>query len=108
MWTTTRPRPGMHHAFPSFKADFHVPPTGAGSFSSIRVPFSDFSVDWSEYTGSCSTRDPTGTQHVCCSAAHPEVCPQATHLSSVRSLSVWAEGVEGDFDLEIQSIGAGP
>ena len=52
--------------------------------------------------------DPTGTQHVCCSAAHPEGCPQATHLSSVRSLSVWAEGVEGDFDLEIQSIGAGP
>ena len=99
-----------HHSSPSFKADFHFPAGAAtnGGWTNVRVPFNTFSVDWSEYTGSCSTRDPTGTQHVCCSAAHPEVCPQATHLSSVRSLSVWAEGVEGDFDLEIQSIGAGP
>lgn len=101
----TRPRPGMHHAPPSFKAGFEV---AAGSkFQTVRVPFSSFSVDWSEFTGRCDTKDPTGEQHVCCSAANREVCPTAQHLSAITSLEVWAEGVEGDFELEIKNIAAG-
>lgn len=103
---TTRPRPGMHHAAPSFKADFTVP---AGStFSTIKVPFSNFSVDWSEYTGECDTKDPTGEQHVCCSSEHPEVCPKDYHLSQLTGFQIWAEGKEGDFDIELKQISAGP
>ena len=101
----TRPRPGMHHAGPSFKASFEALPGGT---TRVRVPFSDFSVDWSEFTGRCDTKDPTGEQHVCCSAAHPEVCPTAQHLSSITSLEVWAEGIEGQFQLDLQQISAGP
>ena len=104
----TRPRPGMHHGPPSMKADFVVPPTEGDDFATVKVPFNKFSVDWSDYTGECDTKDPTGEQHVCCSAANPEVCPTAQHLATVTSLGVWAEGVEGDFHIEIQSIGAGP
>ena len=45
---------------------FMVP--AGDSFSTIKVPLSSFSVDWSDYTGECTTKDPTGEQHVCCSA----------------------------------------
>lgn len=103
----TRPRPGrgVHHAPPSFKAPFRVP---AGSeYSIVRVPFSSFSVDWSEYTGACDTKDPTGEQHTCCGPAHPEVCPTAAHLAAITSLELWAEGVEGQFALDVKSIAAG-
>ena len=104
----TRPRPGMHHGPPSFKADFTLPASAASDFATVKIPFSDFSVDWSDYTGECDTKDPTGEQHVCCSDAHPEVCPQAQHLATIQSIEVWAEGVEGEFGLEIKSIAAGP
>ena len=104
----TRPRPGMHHGPPSFKADFALPASAATDFATVKIPFSDFSVDWSDYTGECDTKDPTGEQHVCCSDAHPEVCPQAQHLATIQSIEVWAEGVEGEFGLEIKSIAAGP
>lgn len=103
---TTRPRPGIHHGGPSFKADFSVP--AGGNFHTVKVPFDHFSVDWSEYTGKCDSKDPTGEQHLCCSPAHPEVCPTAQHLSEITGLALWAEGVEGNFRLEVQSIGAGP
>ena len=74
----------------------------------MRVPFSAFSVDTSEYTGRCDTTDPDGGTHRCCSAEQPEVCPHAEHLASLRSLELWAEGVEGPFSLEVRSIAAGP
>merc|ERR1711933_529905 len=43
-----RPSGAMHHAPPSFKAGFRVPGTER---TIVRVPFSSFSVDWSDYTG---------------------------------------------------------
>ena len=100
----TRPRPGFHHAPPSFKAPFRVP--AASGYSVVRVPFSSFSVDWSEYTGACDTKDPTGEQHTCCGPEHPEVCPTAAHLAAITSLELWAEGVEGDFALDVKSVSA--
>ena len=43
-------------------------------WQTVKIPFSAFSYDWSDYTGRCDTKDPrNGTQHVCCSAEHPEV-----------------------------------
>ena len=104
---TTRPaHTGMHHSAPSFKTEFTVP--AGDEFSTIRVPINSFSVDWSDFTGRCDTKDPDGTQHVCCSAEHPEVCPQDYHMAKLTGFGVWAEGVEGDFDIELKSISAGP
>jgi len=101
-----RPPGAMHHSSPSFKAGFRVP---GRERATVRVPFSNFSVDWSDYTGRCDTRDPHGGfQHHCCTPEHPEVCPTARHLAQITSLEIWAEGVAGDFDIKIVSIGAGP
>ena len=105
----TRPRPGPHHAAPSFKANFNVPATTVEDpWVTIKVPFNKFSVDWSEYTGNCDTKDPTGEQHVCCTAAHPEVCVKDYHLRQTTGFAVWAEGVEGDFSIMLKEIWAGP
>lgn len=102
----TRPPGAMHHSPPSFKAEFKVE---GNARTTVKVPFSSFSVDWSDFTGRCDTKDPdSGFHHTCCSAEHPEVCPTAQHLSQITSLELWAEGVAGDFDLKIVSIGAGP
>ena len=127
-----RTMPGVHHGSPSFKAELTLPPpppssssaaaapgagtgTSSGSssdadegFVTVRVPFAAFSLDTSEYTGRCDTTDPTGQRHHCCTEAHPEVCPAAEHLRSLHGLQLWAEGVEGDFSLDVRSIAAGP
>ena len=59
---TRPPHSGMHHSMPSFKSDFKF--GGAdGSLQTVRVPFSSFSVDWSDFTGECGGKDPDGTQH---------------------------------------------
>lgn len=108
----TRPRPGMHHAGPSFKADFSalVPPStmSGEDWSTVKIPFSSFSVDWSEFTGECDTKDPTGEQHFCCTTAHPEVCPKDYHLRQLTGFEIWAEGIEGQFAIDVRSISAGP
>jgi len=98
---------GRHARNGSFKADFNVT-ANSNEWQTIKVPFDGFSSDWSDFTGSCSTKDPgtPGTQHHCCSAAHPEVCPTAKALSMINSLAVWAEGTKGDFHIEIKSIAA--
>ena len=74
---------GYRHGTPAFKAGFVLPAAALDSgddWVDVRVPFSAFSVDTSEYTGRCDTTDPGGGTHHCCSAQHPEVCPQAQHL----------------------------
>lgn len=101
-----RPSGAQHHSSPSFKASFKVP---GRERTTVKVPFSNFSVDWSDYTGRCDTKDPRdGFQHHCCTAEHPDVCPKAEHLGQITSLELWAEGVAGNFDIKVFSIGAGP
>jgi hypothetical protein len=92
--------------FGSFKTDFKV--TAGADWQIVKVPFSGFSSDWSQYTGECNTKDPNGEQHVCCSNDHPEVCPTTSNLKEITDLEVWAEGTAGKFQLEIQSVAAGP
>lgn len=96
------------HSAPSFKADVRLPAAAASGLVTVRVPFAAFSSDWSEYTGNCDTRDPSGTQHSCCSTRTPSVCPTAEHLRTIDGLQVWAEGVEGNFHLELREIALGP
>ena len=78
-------------------------------FSTVRVPFPSFSCDWSSYTGACDTKDPGifGKQHYCCTDKHPEKCPSKAALSGITGVEVWADGAEGNFHLELESISAG-
>jgi hypothetical protein len=87
----------------SFKADFAL--SDSPDWQVLTVPFDAFSYDWSGFTGECSTKDPDGTQHVCCGPEHLEVCPSTTFLSTLTNVQVWAEGVEGDFHIEIDYVG---
>jgi len=97
----------------SYKAGFSL--TGS-DWQLVEVPLTQFSHDWSAYTGRCDTKDPNhwyhkGPQHYCCSKSglepsKPEVCVDSKYLSNINSLEVWAEGVEGDFNIEIDWIGA--
>lgn len=88
----------------SFKAGFSVPSLAV---ELIDVPFSSFSYDWSPYTGQCDTKDPTGQQHHCCGDGDAaKYCPTAEFLGQITDVEVWAEGVEGDFHLEILEISA--
>lgn len=97
----------------SYKADFKL---SGGDWQLVEVPLSKFSYDWSGYTGRCDTKDPDslfskGQQHYCCSKSgqqpsKPEVCVDNKFLSRINSVELWAEGVEGNFSIEIDWIGA--
>jgi hypothetical protein len=89
----------------SFKTEFFLQGT---DWQTVTMPMSSFSYDWSGYTGTCDFKDPSGQQHHCCSEDHPEVCPTAEFLSQITDVEVWAEGVKGDFHIEIDWVGAGP
>lgn len=81
--------------FGSFKADVNL--TSDGKVHKLFVPFKAFSNKWSSATGEPRVR---------CSAAHPEVCPHAVSLMDIGSVGIWAEGVAGEFHVELHSIGA--
>ena len=50
----------------SFKAGFNLTNSmSADNFQVVKVPFKEFSYDWSPFTGRCDTKDPTGQQHHC-------------------------------------------
>merc|ERR1711865_508569 len=97
----------------SYKAGFML---NGGDWQVVEVPLTQFSYDWSGYTGRCDTKDPDGTfskgsQHYCCdksglSPSKPDVCVDSKYLSKINDLEVWAEGVKGDFQIEIDWIGA--
>jgi len=97
----------------SYKADFSI--TGT-DWQVVEVPFTMFSYDWSQYTGTCNFKDPdtdygAGLQHYCCpesglTPSKAEVCVDSKYLNVVKTLEIWAEGAEGDFNIEIESITA--
>lgn len=97
----------------SYKAGFTLADTT--DWQVVDVPLTQFSYDWSGYTGRCDTKDPgslgrDGQQHYCCDKSglepsKPEVCVEDKYLSTINDLEVWAEGVEGDFNLQIDYIG---
>jgi len=89
---------------PSFKAPFAVSGT---DWQIVTVNFDAFSYDWSPYTGKCDTKDPTGQQHHCCTSDSPQYCPTKEFLSAITDMQVWAEGVAGDFHLEVEWFAAG-
>lgn len=90
----------------SFKAGFDLKDTT--DFQTVFVPFTKFSYDWSGYTGRCDTKDPQGQQHHCCNdpGTGDKYCPKAEFLGKITDVEVWAEGVQGDFHIEIDYVGA--
>eukprot|EP00041_Stephanoeca_diplocostata_P016473 m.324772 g.324772 ORF g.324772 m.324772 type:complete len:315 (-) comp20374_c0_seq13:2453-3397(-) len=91
--------------FKSYKAPFEV--IADGEWRTVAIPFTNFSNDWSSFTGRCDTVDPTGAKHKCCSPQNPEVCPSSKNLKDIEAFGIWTEGVAGDFHLEIEWIAAG-
>jgi len=79
-----------------FKAKFSVPSGGAGALVTVRIPFSDFSDNWSPATGE---------QTKTCKD-NKDVCPSAKTLAGIKRIEVWAEGVSGKVHLEVKSISA--
>jgi uncharacterized surface protein with fasciclin (FAS1) repeats len=85
----------LQHDFGSFKADFEV--VSDGKVRDVFLPFSSFSNKWSSSTGEPTTA---------CSSAHPEVCPTAKALTEIGAIGIWAEGVAGQFHVELLKISA--
>merc|ERR1711953_1543031 len=98
----------------SYKAGFTL--SDSTDWQVVDVPLTQFSYDWSGYTGRCDTKDPgsfgrDGQQHYCCdqsglTPSKPEVCVDSKYLSIISEVDVWAEGVEGDFNIQIEYISA--
>ena len=82
--------PGHNHAY-GFKADLH--PT-IGSFGAVSIPFTSFTDYWD---------DATGKSVVSCEEKR-EYCPDVKTLANMKTMSIWAEGVEGRVHLEVRSI----
>ena len=99
---------GGHELFGMYKANFgmglRLPCLRDEGWECITIPLKKFSSDWSDATGECATKDPDGYQHVCCETGSESVCPSKSGLAAINGLSVWAEGVEGPFALEVKSI----
>jgi len=65
-----------------------------GAFGLMSIPFSNFTDFWDDATG-----DPI---HTC--TENPSYCPDSNTLSNMKTMSIWAEGVEGKVHLEVSSI----
>merc|ERR1712048_415084 len=75
-----------------YKADFN-----AGSeLSTVQIPFNMFTNCWDDATGDA----------IKTCASDSQFCPSAKRLADLQTISVWAEGIEGDVTLSIKSIGA--
>jgi Complex I intermediate-associated protein 30 (CIA30) len=102
-------RPPHNDAFRyiyGYKANLPVPSSSSGDESSaassssmmttIQVPFDQFTDDWDPATGNAvvTCRD------------DPNYCPSANVKQNLSSIAIWAEGVAGPVDLELEKIQA--
>lgn len=71
----------------------HFSPS-VGSLGSVMLPFNSFTDFWDDATG-----EPI---HTC--KENERYCPDKKTLQNMETLSIWAEGVEGNIDLEVESI----
>jgi Pyruvate/2-oxoacid:ferredoxin oxidoreductase delta subunit len=88
-------QPPIHKFFAyGFKAHFNAPV--GEEFTTVEIPFTNFSDYWD---------DATGKQIKTCQD-NVIYCPDQETLKDMKTISFWAEGVEGDVYLEIKSIAA--
>lgn len=95
--------PGCGYKLGSFKAGFNLKTQSAkDSPQKVLIPFSEYTYEWSDYTGGC-------TDHgaVCCDETKsPNTCPSKTSTGSITQLGIWGEGTAGEFALDIFSVRA--
>ena len=88
----------LNPQFKSFKSDFFItadtPTDPSTGYAKVSIPFSSFSNNWSSYTGEPIVK--------CSDDA--SVCPTEKDKSKIQQLGLWAEGVEGDFNLSILGV----
>jgi hypothetical protein len=60
----------------------------------VSIPFSNFTDFWDDATGKAI--------HTC--AENPALCPDSRTLTNMKTMSIWAEGVQGTIHLEVKSI----
>eukprot|EP00310_Coccolithus_braarudii_P022071 CAMPEP_0183352082 /NCGR_PEP_ID=MMETSP0164_2-20130417/27446_1 /TAXON_ID=221442 /ORGANISM="Coccolithus pelagicus ssp braarudi, Strain PLY182g" /LENGTH=209 /DNA_ID=CAMNT_0025524435 /DNA_START=46 /DNA_END=675 /DNA_ORIENTATION=+ len=65
-----------------------------GSIGTVDLPFTNFTDFWDDATGK--------PIHTC--QENPNYCPDTKTLTNMKTMSLWAEGVEGDVDISIVSI----
>ena len=92
----TKRAPECNLYSPGFKAHFFVPGVNSSEFQTVVIQLNEFSNCNSDSTGEPITR---------CSADE-QYCPDAATLRNIQTISIWAEGVEGDVHLETHSITA--
>lgn len=83
--------------FNSFKADFFIDQSVVdeeSGFYRVDIPYNIFSNDWSKYTGEAITK----------CEDDEKVCPKDKDLKKMQQLGLWAEGVEGHFNLEVMGV----
>ena len=85
--------PGGRYAM-GYKSHFELVPGDA--FVETRLPFEDFSDRWD---------DATGKTIVACKD-DPRFCPSLDTLRDMKTMSLWGEGVEGTFVLDVERIEA--
>jgi uncharacterized surface protein with fasciclin (FAS1) repeats len=73
------------------KANFQAP---KGEFGTVQIPFTDFTDCWDDGTGDA----------IKTCADDSKYCPDEGTLTNMQTMSVWAEGKEGDVHLEIKSV----
>jgi len=86
----------LNPQFKSFKADFSI--LADGNWQEVALPWNAFSNDWSAYTGEPITP---------CTASTPQVCPTLKNLRDISQFGFWTEGVQGDFNVQIDWVRAG-
>jgi len=78
-----------------FKANLHLDGDDSG-FQTVDLPFDQFTDKWDAGTGDA----------VVTCAENKEFCPDEASKKDLFAIAVWGEGVEGEVDLEIQSVAA--
>lgn len=71
----------------------HFTPS-VGSVGDVYIPFTNFTDFWDDATG-----EPI---HTC--QENPSYCPDEKTLTNVKTIQIWAEGVEGAVDISVTSI----
>jgi len=87
---TAKP-PGGKFFAQGYKADLHPV---RGAFGPVSIPFSNFTDFWDDASGKA--------MHTC--QENKQYCPDTSTLRNMKTMSIWAEGVEGRIHLEVQSV----
>jgi len=85
--------PGGKRFAYGYKSNFEAP---VGEFGDVVLPFTGFSDHWDDGSGEPITK----------CVDDKKACPTTASLQKMRTINIWAEGVEGDINLKVKSIRA--